>query len=162
MKVCNVTGWDREATADGRTYYFKPFETKEIFSDHAFLICRNYVDSGLVPLEYAAPGNEHYATEEDYLRDKKLFGLNEVYKALLKYKTYETQAKNDMQMSSKSSEFDKRMVDPSKFDKQIEEIETLIDQLKNKGKNTKSEKTEEVKVVSSKRGKAEAILDELR
>lgn len=139
MQIHNSTGWKIEAMADKRMYSWEPFETKEVFSDHAAIICKSRLgrglQSGLVPLRYDLQENQDkFSTEIEYVKSKKIYGLEQVLKFLKSCKTYEIQAKNNMSMSAKTSEFDRDMVDIEKFDDKIKQVETWISEVKGSAK----------------------------
>lgn len=127
MKFFNPSGFKIEAMAGGKTYYFAPFSTGDVWDmDHArILIKKDHAGSkqGLVHLEYDDNMQRKFATFEDFKKDQAKNGLKNLYAFMKDAWINEKQAEIDIKHHKTGAEADKAIVDPSKFKEKLELVE---------------------------------------
>lgn len=126
MKIYNPTPFDVEIMACSKTYCFRPGEEKDVYNeDHAKVIMKNSAINGLVHLVYNELMEQKYKSFEAFKAAQRLNGLQSVLRFKKEVWINERQAEVDIK-HNKGAVADKAIVDPSRFQDQIDLIESEI------------------------------------
>lgn len=154
MLFLNSSGFSIEAMANGEQYYFGPFEEKEVWeADHIRTFVKTeYIEKGLVALNYNKINQSKYPTYEAYKKARSLEGLKALL--ILKKEAWINERQAEVEVTQgkggiPGTQADKSIINPDKFKKDIELVEKWIAEAQ---EPTKIE-IEEVMPVIRKRGR---------